>query len=658
MPAVMRLYGTAPSVARTAMSSDVVLGFGIRAVLGGRHTVRHVTAPELAAAMGFHDWHTAAWTSHGGDDRRVLWPALGDTVSPPQALWFTLLLVRATQGAQLGSDPEVALRQYLVALRASLAAFRPDRPGQVLGLRVAAPAEDDPKEPQYSVPPLRPRSRSPRRPGGTTGARQTAAPGAPRHLPGGVPDPVATALARTPDEVQSASPQERRLAAKAARMGVLVESPPRRRTAPRGPSDTTGDARLARDLHVALNGADTLPAAAVRNQTASCGGAAPAMDRGVPTGPTAVGNRHDAAGETVPAIHEVVSLSFGTPSPRRGGDPISPTLSFHSGQGSLVPEYHASPQGRWVSPGGSRLPCSPTLSWNPQSPDADTRGVPSADISQEPASVQIRLPDGRFVPVRIHATDSVRTLRPFLAERTGIPPAHLTLALHSRTLREDTPLLDQGVDEASCLTVAVRLFGGGGSDSGPSPRRMRLPKRAADGNASPPHTVARNNEARGAEGTHVGGGPDASSISADLQELSLAGAEDHILGGRSLGLRNVSNIQELTGVPAPGGDGGPGTRSGLSCWESPCAAPPTAGTARGDNHCPVAPTSSGAAPVRQFVSENPVDEPPLTQWPGTTRPGAPKEPTSVGALMHPVYRQISRSFLSQGLRTTSWAGEA
>ena len=66
LPAVMRLYGTAPSVARTAMSSDVVLGFGIRAVLGGRHTVRHVTAPELAAAMGFHDWHTAAWTSHGG----------------------------------------------------------------------------------------------------------------------------------------------------------------------------------------------------------------------------------------------------------------------------------------------------------------------------------------------------------------------------------------------------------------------------------------------------------------------------------------------------------------------------------------------------------------------------------------------------------------
>ena len=101
LPAVTRLYGTAPSVARAAMSSDVVLGFGIRAVLGGRDTVRHVTAPELAAAMGFHNWHTAAWTSPGGDDRRVLWPALGDTVSPPQALWFTLFLVRATRGAQL-----------------------------------------------------------------------------------------------------------------------------------------------------------------------------------------------------------------------------------------------------------------------------------------------------------------------------------------------------------------------------------------------------------------------------------------------------------------------------------------------------------------------------------------------------------------------------
>ena len=44
---------TSSSVSASARSSTV-------------ETVRHITAPELAAAMGCLDWHTAAWTSVGG----------------------------------------------------------------------------------------------------------------------------------------------------------------------------------------------------------------------------------------------------------------------------------------------------------------------------------------------------------------------------------------------------------------------------------------------------------------------------------------------------------------------------------------------------------------------------------------------------------------
>ena len=85
------------------------------------------------------------------------------------------------------------------------------------------------------------------------------------------------------------------------------------------------------------------------------------------------------------------------------------------------------------------------------------------------------MPEGRFVPYHVSPQDTVRTLRPFLSERSGIPPTHLSLALHSRTLREDTSLLSQGVAEASCIDVAVRFFGGSGEEpTGPSPRRRRF----------------------------------------------------------------------------------------------------------------------------------------------------------------------------------------
>ena len=447
-------------------------------------------------------------------------------------------------------------------------------------------------------------------------------------------DPVAVALARTPDQAQTSSPQERRLAAKAIRMGVLADSPPRWRTPARGAADTAGDARLARELHATLNGAATPPRATAEDQGAPRQEAASSMARGMPTGvvtvcsspeftgdpassraprlvpegvadpgvvavarksdqaqisspqerrPAAIAARTGAPADSpagreaafsrnrgtpkgaiavcsspeltedpASAQREVLAGPNGTPPIGRAGAPLSPTLSFHSERGSPAPACRASPVGRWVSPGGSRLPCSPTFSWNPQSPDASACGTPTANSNREPVSVQLRLPEGRFVPLQIRAADSVRTLRTFLAERTGIPSAHLTLALHSRSLREDTPLLDQGVDEASCVSVAVRLFGGSGDESGPSPRRRRHPKRAADSNASPLHTVAGNREARRVSVTGSDGGPDASSISVDLQELSLGEAKDRTLGGQSQGQRGKpESPDEPTATPLP-----------------------------------------------------------------------------------------------------------
>ena len=68
-------------------------------------------------------------------------------------------------------------------------------------------------------------------------------------------DPVAVALAGPPDDPRATRErQERCFEAKAARMGTHEESPHASPVilAPR--PDTTGDARMARALHAALNG--------------------------------------------------------------------------------------------------------------------------------------------------------------------------------------------------------------------------------------------------------------------------------------------------------------------------------------------------------------------------------------------------------------------
>ena len=304
----------------------------------------------------------------------------------------------------------------------------------------------------------------------------------------------------------------------------------------------------------------------------------------------------------------VFTVPDGTPPLERPGAPLSPTLSFHSEVGSPTPACHDSPEGRWVSPGDSRMLCSPTLTWKSQSPDAGNSGKPPADGNHEPVSVQIRMPDGRFVSAQIRALDSVRTLRSFLAERTGIPWPHLTLALHSRTLREDTPLLAQGVGEASCLSVAVRLFGGGGEDSGPSPRRRRHPKRAADSNASPPHTVPRNREARSAAATGAGNGPDASSISADLQELSLGEAEHRAPGGQRPDLRaEPEPLEEALGTPLP------------TPAEAPIALGPQLHRATAQDNMDVDSEPRSGLPTGMEVDAEATPPGPLAQ---TTRPGA------------------------------------
>ena len=568
LPTVLRLYGTAPLLARGAMSSDVVFGFGIRATLGGRETVRHITAPELAAAMGFLDWHTAAWSSVGGDDRRVLWPALGDTVSPPQALWYTLLLTRATRNTQVGVDPEEALRRYLSILRVSLEAFRPDRPdpvpgtpaslvigarASVSGVRPPRPPTDPATAPATWTPrpspdPTSPRSRSPRP---VTSRPECDLPSCsrvatPRRGSAHTVDPVALALARPPDDPGAARErQERCFADKAARAGTHQMSLPAASFILGPRPDTSGDARMARDLHAALNGLPRPPSPGASRRRADPGrgsrGAPVALShpsptplpaRGVyPVSPTASAlppprgsGWEEVTGKEPHGAPISLSDPADSPPQARGGKPISPTASFHSEAESPGSAHATSPPGRWISPGGSRLPCSPTLSWDPPSPEHAAEGTPEeprTGAERDPtASILLRMPEGRFIPYHVSPHDTVRTMRPFLSQRSGIPPTHLTLALHSRTLREDTSLLSQGVTEASCIDVAVRFFGGGEEPARPSPRRRRLNKRAADARASPPHRGPRTNGTRPTDDSD--GGPDASSLSSDLQDLSLA----------------------------------------------------------------------------------------------------------------------------------------
>lgn len=66
---------------------------------------------------------------------------------------------------------------------------------------------------------------------------------------------MALALARLPDDPGAVRErQEHRFAVKAARAGIHQETPPAISVVPAPRPDTSEDARVARDLHVALNG--------------------------------------------------------------------------------------------------------------------------------------------------------------------------------------------------------------------------------------------------------------------------------------------------------------------------------------------------------------------------------------------------------------------
>ena len=247
---------------------------------------------------------------------------------------------------------------------------------------------------------------------------------------------------------------------------------------------------MARDLHVALNGVQPpLPPGASRRLadpvSGSCGAPVVLFGSAPTPPPTRGGNaacptascpppprdsgRGEAAGQEHHGAPITLSNAKDSRARARVSNLISPTASFHSEALSPGSAHVMSPPGRWISPGGSRLPCSPTLSWDPPSPEHAAEGAPAeprTGVERDPTvSVLLRMPEGRFVPYHVSPQDTVRTLRPFLSERSGIPPTHFSLALHSRTLREDTSLLSQGVAEASCIDVAVRFFGGSGEES-------------------------------------------------------------------------------------------------------------------------------------------------------------------------------------------------
>ena len=120
LPPIMTTYGRAPRIPPEVLGSMTVFGYGIPALLGGPGTIRHLVAPELAAAHGFHDWQAPVWWDTDLQEHEQLIQALGDAIAPPQAAWCTHLLLQAAGLHRSMVHPIHLMGEYLARLRATL----------------------------------------------------------------------------------------------------------------------------------------------------------------------------------------------------------------------------------------------------------------------------------------------------------------------------------------------------------------------------------------------------------------------------------------------------------------------------------------------------------------------------------------------------------
>ena len=127
LPPILTTYGVAPYLPAGTLGSAAIYGYGTYALLRNKWCPRHLTAAELAAAHGLPDWNSPLWCSSDLNTQAALIRALGDAITPAQAVWrITLLLQAAHWGPQC--HPTQVVSAFLLPIKDHLSSLPHSHP--------------------------------------------------------------------------------------------------------------------------------------------------------------------------------------------------------------------------------------------------------------------------------------------------------------------------------------------------------------------------------------------------------------------------------------------------------------------------------------------------------------------------------------------------